>query len=40
MIIFGKKRVRELPGLNLTLKLKITNIVNQMFILNGFMMEH
>jgi len=36
---FGKKKVSELRGLNLTRKLKMLNIVNQMYILNGFMME-
>ncbi len=39
MITFGRRRVRELPGLNLTQKLKIINIASQMFTLNGFMME-
>ena len=38
-IVFGKKKVRELLGLNRIQKLKIINIANQMFILNGFMME-
>ena len=39
MIIFGRKKVRGLPGLSRTQKLKITNTASQMFILDGFMME-
>ena len=39
MIIFGKKKVRELLGSNHTQKLKIINTARPMFTLNGFMME-
>ena len=35
---FGKKKEKELIGLNLINKLKMLNIVKMMFILNGFMM--
>jgi hypothetical protein len=36
---FGKKKEKELIGLNLIKKLKMLNIVKMMFILNGSMME-
>ena len=39
MMGFGKKKEKELPGLNLIQKLKMLNTANQMFTLNGFMME-
>jgi len=35
---FGKKREKELIGLNLIKKLKTLNIVKMMFISNGSMM--
>ena len=39
IMTFGQKKEKELLGLNLTQKLKITNIASQMFTLDGFMME-
>ena len=39
MITFGKKKVKELPGLSHIQKLKIINTAKPMLILNGFMME-
>ena len=38
MIDFGKKKEKELIGLNLIKKLKTLNIVKMMFISNGSMM--
>ena len=38
MMDFGKKKEKELIGLNLIKKLKTLNIVNMMFVSNGFMM--
>ena len=39
MMIFGERREKELLGLSLIKKLKMLSIANQMFILNGTMME-
>ena len=38
MMDFGKKKEKELIGLNLIKKLKTLNIVKMMFISNGSMM--
>ena len=39
MMVFGKKKEKELPGLNLIQKLKMSNTVKLMLKLNGTMME-
>ena len=39
MMVFGKKKEKELSGLNLIKKLKMLNTVKKMLKLNGFMME-
>ena len=39
IMIFGQKKGKELPGLNLTQKLKMLFIAKQKLILNGSMME-
>ena len=38
MMVFGKKREKELLGSNHILKSKMLNTVNQMLGLSGFMM--
>ena len=40
MMSSGKKKEKELLGLNLTKKLNMLNIVKPMYILNGMKMEH
>jgi hypothetical protein len=40
MMIFGEKREKELPGLRLIKKLKISSIVKLTSKLDGFMMEN